>query len=166
MPGVRELAAALSGRAEARAVAWEEHRGAGPGGSSIRVRGDSLEACSRVILDAALETGARIDAMAPVTPGLAQVRAAANALFARRYANPAALAPSGSAAPTAPLRRASPSGAPPEPPAVVSNPADAAPPTKEPAPQDASNSVVSEPVITVNNDQPPGAKEPSEDPHG
>jgi ABC-2 type transport system ATP-binding protein len=88
--GVRDLAAALSRRREVRAVTWEEHRGAGPGGSSLRVRSDDVDACSAAVLDAALETGAIIDAIAPVTPGLAEVRAAANALFARRYARPIA----------------------------------------------------------------------------
>lgn len=166
-PGVRELAAALSSRPEARSIAWEEHRGAGPGGSSIRVRGDSLEACSRVILDAALETGAQIDAMAPVTPGLAQVRAAANALFARRYANPAALAPSGlakaapkPAAPSAPAAEAP--AALPESPAE--SPVDAQPPAAEsPAP---INSTVSDPNTTESTDSPAARKEPSEDHHG
>lgn len=87
--GVRELAAALASRPEVRAVMWEEHRGAGPGGSSLRVRSDDIEACSAAILEASIETGAIIDAIAPVTPGLASVRAAANALYARRYARPA-----------------------------------------------------------------------------
>jgi len=156
--GVRELAAALSARPEARAIAWEEHRGAGPGGSSVRVRGDNLEACSKVILDAALETGVVIDAMAPVTPGLAQVRAAANALFARRYANPATLAQKGPSAPapTAPLRRADEAPAAPQ----------AAPPEAAPPAANAPHSPVSDTTTTPHDAPPPAAEEPSRNPHG
>lgn len=147
-PGIRELAAALSARPEARAISWEEHRGAGPGGSSIRVRGDSLEACSRVLLDAILETGVHVDAMAPVTPGLAQVRAAANALFARRYANPAMLGSS-----SAPLRRVAEPKAP--------NPSEKNPPAE---PAEPSNSTVSDTNTTESPKSNPAGKEP--DAHG
>ncbi len=82
--GVRALAAALSNRPEVRSISWEEIQGLSPGSSTLRLRARTLEACSAALIEASLETGVTIDAMAPVMPGLSRVRATFAALMAKQ----------------------------------------------------------------------------------
>src|SRR5262249_40665133 len=54
-------------------VAWEEVP-ASSGGTSLRLRGD-LDACALAVAEATVETGALVEAMTTVAPGLSDVRA-------------------------------------------------------------------------------------------
>jgi hypothetical protein len=79
-----------------RALDSESTAGAGPsragraGPSLVRVRGDSAEACAEALLDAAVESGVVLDAIAPTSPDLAAVRAATDTLLRMRAAAPRA----------------------------------------------------------------------------
>jgi ABC-2 type transport system ATP-binding protein len=116
-PGVRQLAAALSARAEVRAVAWDDPGQQSPGGM-LRLRGD-LDAIALAVADATLETGVVVEAMTTVAPGMDAVHAVTERLLAAQRSSsraPTNVPPtqSGPAPATAPPTQ---SGPPPEPPA-------------------------------------------------
>jgi ABC-2 type transport system ATP-binding protein len=83
---VRTLARLLADRTEVRAVAWSEAPGPHPRAAELRLSGDDLDACALALVDAAVEAGVVIEAVAPASPGLVQVRAAAEALQTFRRA--------------------------------------------------------------------------------
>lgn len=89
-PGPRELAAALSRHAAVRGVSWDAAASAGawPGTAPVRVRGDSAEACAEALIDAALDTGVTIEAIAQAATGLGEVRTATDVLLRRPVAPP------------------------------------------------------------------------------
>ncbi|MFO0755156.1 MAG: ABC transporter ATP-binding protein [Byssovorax sp.] len=128
--GVRALAARLSAHPEIRALSWEDAPAAAPGLAVLDLRGESVEACSGALIDAAIEAGAAIEAFAPAAPDLGEVRAATDTLVRMRWA-----ALRSSAARPAPA-------APPAPPPVA--PAAPAPPAADPAPPAAPSAEASE----------------------
>ncbi|MDC3956630.1 ATP-binding cassette domain-containing protein [Polyangium jinanense] len=83
---VRVLARLLSDRPEVRAVAWSEAAGPYPQAAELRLSGEDLDACALALTDAAVEAGVVIEAVAPASPGIVQVRAAAEALLTFRRA--------------------------------------------------------------------------------
>jgi len=74
----RLLAAALSRGEGVRGVTWEDPR---EGAAKVRVQADTFEACAAALADAAVETGVVIEAIAPSTPALAEVRTATDTLL-------------------------------------------------------------------------------------
>ena len=79
-PGqARELSAALARRPEVRAVSFRE----GPPGEAalITVSGDRADACALAVIEAALSTGAEIEALTEHSPALGDVRASTEALW-------------------------------------------------------------------------------------
>jgi ABC-2 type transport system ATP-binding protein len=89
------LARALADRPEVLAAAWEQQ---GPGsaqGSSVRIRGEDLDACALALANAAEAAGVIVDAIIPAAPGLGQVRSAAESILAwqRRSAHAVAAPP-------------------------------------------------------------------------
>ena len=83
---VRALARLLADRTEVRAVAWSEATGPYPRAAELRLSGADLDACALALTDAAVEAGVVIEAVAPASPGIVQVRAAAEALLTFRRA--------------------------------------------------------------------------------
>ncbi|MDC0746217.1 ATP-binding cassette domain-containing protein [Polyangium mundeleinium] len=83
---VRALARLLADRTEVRAVAWSEAEGPYPRAAELRLSGADLDACALALTDAAVEAGVVIEAVAPASPGIVQVRAAAEALLTFRRA--------------------------------------------------------------------------------
>lgn len=83
---VRALSRLLAERPEVRAVSWKEGQGATPRAAELRVVGDDLDACALALVDAAAEAGVVLEAIAPASPGIAQVRAATEAIVALRRA--------------------------------------------------------------------------------
>jgi ABC-2 type transport system ATP-binding protein len=81
---VRLLAQRLSTRPEVRAVSWDEGKDHAPHAAELRVSGNDLDACALALVDVAAEVGVVIEAIAPASPGIVQVRAAAEALDAFR----------------------------------------------------------------------------------
>jgi ABC-2 type transport system ATP-binding protein len=75
----RELCAALALRPEVSAVSFRD----GPPGEAtlVTVTGDHAEPCALAVIEAALETGAEIDALTEEAPSLGDVRAATEALW-------------------------------------------------------------------------------------
>jgi ABC-2 type transport system ATP-binding protein len=89
----RDLAAALAARPEVRGVRFEEHP---DGSASLAIEGASANVLALALTDAAVETGAEIEAITQRAPGLAEVHAAtemlwraARAAIAARNAAPA-----------------------------------------------------------------------------
>ncbi|MDI1448806.1 ATP-binding cassette domain-containing protein [Polyangium sp. 6x1] len=83
---VRALARLLADRTEVRSVAWSEAAGPYPRAAELRLSGDDLDACALALTDTAVEAGVAIEAIAPASPGIVQVRAAAEALLTFRRA--------------------------------------------------------------------------------
>jgi ABC-2 type transport system ATP-binding protein len=86
---IRRLAQALAGRPEITSVAWNDEPHASAPAAEIRLSGEDLDACALALQDAATEVGAIIEAIAPASPGLTRLRAAAETAEAlRRAATP------------------------------------------------------------------------------
>jgi ABC-2 type transport system ATP-binding protein len=88
--GARALAAALSRAPFVHGVSWEEEApplsaSKGPGVALVRIRAETLEACSAALIDAAMETGITLAAIAPSAPDLAEVRTATDTLLRMRW---------------------------------------------------------------------------------
>lgn len=124
---VRALSRLLADRAEVRAVSWNE----GPAGTQraaeLRIVGEDLDACALALVDAAAEASVVIEAIAPASPGITQVRAATEALLAFRR-SPAYRPP------PPPMHPASPMPAMQAEPSAPHPPAPAAEPVQEPDP--------------------------------
>ncbi|MEO7331305.1 MAG: ATP-binding cassette domain-containing protein, partial [Minicystis sp.] len=83
--GLRALAAELSRSPAVRAVSWEDTSSTKASVALIELRGESAEACATALIEAALTTGATVDAFAPTAPDLAEVRAATDTLLRLRW---------------------------------------------------------------------------------
>lgn len=114
-PGVRELAAALAHRPEVHALAVDRPHDAPGGCAAVRLHGPDLDACAVALSEAAVATGAHIDAIATAPPSMLEVKAATDAMMLA-IARSAAPRSYGSAAP----RVAAPPPAPSPPAPVVS----------------------------------------------
>jgi ABC-2 type transport system ATP-binding protein len=84
---IRLLARALAERPEISSVAWNDQTGSSSQASELRLSGNDLDACALALADAATEVGAIIEAIAPASPGLTRLRAAAEASEALRRAS-------------------------------------------------------------------------------
>ncbi len=85
---VRVLSRLLAERPEVRAVSWSEGPAGSPRTAELRVVGDDLDACALALVDAATEASVVIEAIAPASAGITQVRAATEALVAMRRLSP------------------------------------------------------------------------------
>jgi ABC-2 type transport system ATP-binding protein len=87
--GARELAAALARAPEARAVTWEAEPSGlpapSPAAAVVRLRADTIEACSAALIDAAVATGVVVVALTRSSPDLREVHAATDALLRLRW---------------------------------------------------------------------------------
>lgn len=90
---VRALAAALSAHPELCALSWEDAPAHAPAFASIELAADTLEACANALVSAAIVANATIEAYAPVTPDLAEVRATTDTLLRLRWTALRAAAP-------------------------------------------------------------------------
>lgn len=86
---IRRLAQALTGRPEVTSVTWNDEMTSATQPAEIRLSGVELDACALALADAATETGAIVEAIAPAAPGMTRLRAAAETSEAlRRAATP------------------------------------------------------------------------------
>lgn len=83
---VRLLAQRLAGSSDVSSVAWSDGQDDSSRASELRLSGDDLDACALALVDAAAETGVIIEAIAPASPGLTRLRAAAETVEALRRA--------------------------------------------------------------------------------
>ncbi len=83
---VRVLARLLAERPEVSSVAWSDKHDSPPHAAELRLSGSDLDACALALADAATEAGAVIEAIAPASPGITRLRAAAETVEALRRA--------------------------------------------------------------------------------
>jgi ABC-2 type transport system ATP-binding protein len=81
---IRLLARVLAERPEISSVAWTDSPASSSQASELRLSGNDIDACALALADAAAEVGAIIEAIAPASPGLTRLRAAAEAAEALR----------------------------------------------------------------------------------
>src|SRR5262249_12597577 len=84
---VRLLARVLAERPEVSSVAWNDNPASSSQASELRLSGNDIDACALALIDAAAEVGAVIEAIAPASPGLTRLRAAAETAEALRRAS-------------------------------------------------------------------------------
>lgn len=95
--GARVLAEALARAPEARGVSWEaEPQGLpspSPGAALVRLRAESIEACSAALLDAVVAIDVAVVALTRSSPDLSEVHAATDALLRLRWSERRPMAP-------------------------------------------------------------------------
>lgn len=125
---LRPLAAELARNPALRALSWDDAP-TEAGVALLELRGETIEACSAALIEAALTTGATIEAFAPTAPDLHEVRAATDTLLRLRWSAMRAAAAQRAPAPAPP-----PAPTPAPPVAVAVADSALAPPVADPAP--------------------------------